>query len=67
MRFLSLTVFLFLCGCASDFKYKGSALSQLPAPKVSSNSLGKNIDELDKVVNGSLSKIDKLIDELKGK
>jgi hypothetical protein len=39
---------------------------QVP-PKGSSGSLGKNIDELDSVLNKSLSRIDKLISELEGK
>jgi hypothetical protein len=57
---------LFLMGCSSLPQSRTAPVAQTP-PKGSSGSLGKNIDELDSVMNKSLSRIDKLIAELGGK
>jgi hypothetical protein len=59
-------MFLFLTGCASSLPPRSAPTLQTP-PKGSSGSLGKNIDELDNVMNKSLSRIDRIIAELGGK
>jgi hypothetical protein len=66
MKSIYTLFFLFLLGCSSVPSNKNTPVFQT-APKGSSGSLGKNIDELDSVMNKSLSRIDKILLNLEGK
>ena len=63
---VNILLFLLLVGCTSVPHPRNTPTLQTP-PKGSSGSLGKNIEELDTVVNKSLSRIDRIILELGGK
>jgi hypothetical protein len=65
MKNIYTVLFLFMFGCTSVPKQRNAPIAQTP-PKGSSGSLGKNIDELDTVMNKSLSRIDKILSELGG-
>jgi hypothetical protein len=66
MNRVCLLLFLLAASCASYPKQNGLSSGQEQPPRVSSGSLGKNIDELDKAVNSSLSRIDRIILNLGG-
>lgn len=63
MKRISILFLLILFGCTSIPSQRNTPTVQTP-PKGSSGSLGKNIEELDSVMNKSLSRIDKLLLDL---
>jgi hypothetical protein len=65
MKGIYTVLFLLMFSCTSVPKHRTAPVVQQP-PKGSSGSLGKNIDELDTVMNKSLSRIDKILSELGG-
>ena len=60
-------IFLLLASCSSLPRTRSLPPTLEQPPRMSSGSLGKNIDELNKAVNNSLSRLDRIILDLEGK
>jgi hypothetical protein len=62
-----LLAFLMLTACSSLPRTRTYQPITEQPPRMSSGSLGKNIDELNNAVNNSLTRLDKIIADLGGK
>jgi hypothetical protein len=62
-----LLAFLTISACSSIPRTRTLQPSLEQPPRMSSGSLGKNIDELNNAVNNSLTRLDKIIADLGGK